>query len=144
MGISDIYMTYEQRRNIGHFANLVRIAKADGIISESEIVFLNLIAKKYNISDDKFKDIFKNTDNYPTVADLENLERIERLYDMIKIIYKDANVSKPEVASLKKIVTGLAFPLKKVDKIVEFAMKIEIENCDLERFQKEILKALKD
>ena len=52
MGISDLYLSIGQRRNISHFANIVRIAKSDNKISTEEIEFLAKISKKYNISND--------------------------------------------------------------------------------------------
>ena len=49
MGISDLYLSIGQKRNISHFANIVRIAKSDNQISSEEIEFLAKVSKKYNI-----------------------------------------------------------------------------------------------
>ena len=80
MGISDLYMSIGLKRNISHFANIVRIACSDGVITEEEIAFLQKIAMKYNIEDDKFKEIIKNPDQFPTIGHLECLERIEQVF----------------------------------------------------------------
>lgn len=143
MDISDIYMSVGQKRNISHFANIVRIAKSDGIITQEEIAFLQNVANKYNIENDKFQEIFKNPDKFPTIGHLNCLERIERLYDLVIMIKADDVVAVEEVSALRKIATGLAFPIKDIDKIVDTAIKIDIENSNLENFQKEMLESLK-
>ncbi len=140
MGISDFYMSVGLKRNISHFANMVKIAKSDKIITEEELELLVKISKKYNISDDKFKEIFKNPDKFPTIAYLECEERIERLYDLIKMVNADHQTADEEVAILRRITTGLAFPVKNVDAIVDKAIDIELSKCDLEHFKKEIWK----
>ena len=143
MGISDLYMSIGLKRNISHFANIVRIAYSDGVITEEEIAFLQKIAMKYNIEDDKFKEIIKNPDQFPTIGHLECLERIERLYDLLIMIRVDHVVAVEEVSVLRKITVGLAFPLHKVDEIVDQAIKIDIETSNFEIFQKEILNVIK-
>jgi len=140
MGISDFYLSIGLKRNISHFANMVKIAKSDKVITEEEQELLIRIAKKYNISDEKFKEIFKNPEKFPTIAHLECEERIERLYDLIKMVDADHQTADEEVAVLRRITTGLAFPIKNVDAIVDKAIEIGIEHCDLEQFKIKILK----
>lgn len=143
MDISDFYMSVGQKRNISHFANIVKIAKSDRILSQEELSLLEKIAKRYNIGKTKFKEIYKNPEKFPTIAHLDCEERIERLYDLIKMVEADHKVSIKEVAVLTKIVTGLAFPIKNIDAIVAKAIEIDVETCDLRTFQKEILKVNK-
>ena len=143
MGISDLYMSVGQKRNISHFANIVRIAYSDGVVTEEEIQFLQKIASKYNIEDDKFREIIRHPEQFPTIGHLECLERIERLYDLIIMIRADKVVSVEEVSVLSKIAVGLAFPLHKVDEIVEGAIRMDTEESDLETFQTEILDIIK-
>ncbi|MEN8125704.1 MAG: TerB family tellurite resistance protein [Bacteroidota bacterium] len=143
MAISDLYMSVGQKRNISHFANIVRIAKSDKILTKEEVALLEKIAIRYNIGNGKFKEIYKNPEKFPTIAHIECEERIERLFDLIKMVEADHTVDVKEVSVLRKIVTGLAFPTKNVNAIVAKATEIDIENCELEAFQKEILKVNK-
>ena len=142
MGISDLYMSIGQKRNISHFANIVRIAGADGIITEEEIVFLQIVAKKYNIEDDKFREILRYPERFPTIGHLECLERIERFYDLLIMIRADHVVAVEEVSVLRKIAVGLAFPLQKIDEIVDYAVTVDLDKSDLEFFQKEIFNVI--
>lgn len=143
MAILDAYMSVGLKRNISHFANMVRIAKSDKIITSEENDLLKKIAKKYNIGETKFKTIIKNPEEVPTIAHLDCEERIERLFDLITMIFSDHKKADEEVSSLKRIVVGLGFPLQNIDKIVERATQIDMENIDLESFQKKILEANK-
>jgi uncharacterized tellurite resistance protein B-like protein len=141
MTILDAYMSVGLKRDISHFANMVKIAKSDKVITKEEEELLKKIARKYDIGDEKFKEILSNPESIPTIAHLNCEERIEKLFDLITMIYSDHKKAIEEVSVLKKIVIGLGFPLQNIDKIVEFAVRIDNENYDLESFKKEILKA---
>jgi uncharacterized tellurite resistance protein B-like protein len=143
MGISDLYLSIGQRRNISHFANIVRIAKSDNNISTEEIEFLAKISKKYNISNEQFRDILKFPENIPTIAHLDCIERIERLYDLLVMVKADQHVEQQEVLMLRRIVTGLAFPLNRVDMIVDHSLEIDVSEVDVDIFTDKILKLLK-
>ena len=142
MDISDIYLSIGQKRNISHFANIVRIAKSDQEISMEEVELLSRIAKKYNISNDRFKQILRNPESIPTLAHLEFEERVERLYELLEMVEIDHKIEKREVNMLRKIVTGLAFPLQSVDKIVDHSIATDIEETDMEEFKKGMYKLL--
>jgi len=140
MSIANIYLSGDQKRNISHFANIVKIAKSDGEISKEEEDLLKAIAKKYQITDENYKTIFKDPEYYPIRAQLGCEERIERLYDLLKMVFADHKLRSMEVSILRKIVIGLAFPLKNIDDIVIQAVHLDMENCSLEKFQEEIMK----
>lgn len=143
MGISDLYLSIGQRRNISHFANIVRIAKSDNVISTEEIEFLAKVSNKYNITDEKFREILRNPERIPTIAHLDHLERIERLYDLLTMVEADKHIEKEEVSMLRRIVTGLAFPLNRVDMIVDHSIEIDTRKVSVEDFTDDILRLLK-
>ncbi len=143
MGISDLYLSIGQKRNISHFANIVRIAKSDNQISPKEIEFLAKVSKKYNISNEQFREILKFPEKIPTIAHLDCIERIERLYELMIMVKADDHVEQQEVLMLRRIATGLAFPLNRVDMIVDHSLEINIEEIDVDTFTNNILKLLK-
>ena len=143
MGISDLYLSLEQKRNISHFANIVRIAKSDNKIATEEIEFLAKVSHKYNITDEKFREILRNPEKVHTIAHLDCLERIERLYDLLTMVKADHRIEKEEVSMLRRITTGLAFPLNRVDMIVDRSLEIDVEQVSVENFSDEILRLLK-
>jgi uncharacterized tellurite resistance protein B-like protein len=143
MNISDIFLSIGQRRDISHFANIVRIAKSDNQISQEEIAFLSKVSKKYNISDENFKEILKFPENIPTIAHLDCIERIERLYELMVMVKADQQIKHEEVMTLRRIVTGLAFPLNRVDMIVDHSLTIDVGEVSMENFTDKILVLLK-
>ncbi len=143
MNISDIFLSIGQRRDISHFANIVRIAKSDNQISQEEIAFLSKVSKKYNITDENFKEILKFPENIPTIAHLDCIERIERLYELMVMVKADHQIQHEEVMMLRRIVTGLAFPLNRVDMIVDHSITINVEEVSMENFTDKILILLK-
>jgi len=143
MSISDLYMSLEQKRNISHFANIVRIAKSDNKIVTEEIEFLAKVSHKYNITDEKFREILRNPEKVPTIAYLDCLERIERLYDLLTMVKADHQVQKEEVSMLRRITTGLAFPLNRVDMIVDHSIEMDVDHISVEDFSDKILRLLK-
>lgn len=143
MGISDLYLSIGQKRNISHFANIVRIAKSDNQISPEEIEFLGKISKKYSISDEQFKEIIKFPEKIPTIAHLDCIERIERLYELLGMVKADEHVEQQEILMLRRIVTGLAFPLNRVDMIVEHSIAMDLDGVSVDAFTDNILKLLK-
>ena len=143
MGISDLYLGIGQKRNISHFANIVRIAKSDNQISPEEIEFLGKISEKYNISDEQFRDIIKFPEKIPTIAHLDCVERIERLYELLGMVKADNHVEQQEILMLRRIVTGLAFPLNRVDMIVDHSIAMDLDGVSVDSFTDNILKLLK-
>lgn len=141
MSISDLYLSGDQQRNISHFANIVKIAKADDVIMHGEEELLRKIARRYHINDAKYKEIFNHPEKYPVQAHLDNEERIERFFDLVKMVFADDSSSINEVAVLKSIAIGLGFPIKKIDAIIECAMKMDLKSIDIDTFHKAIMKA---
>lgn len=143
MGISDLYMSVGQKRSISHFANIVRIAKSDQNISPEEVEMLSKIARKYNISNEQFKQILKEPEKIPTIGYLECEERVESLYELLQMVEADHKIEKSEVSMLKKIVVGLAFPIHAIDDVVEHAIQTDLEVTDLDAFKRDMFKLLK-
>ena len=143
MGNEDRYKDVGHKRNVSHFANIVRIAKSDGEVSTEEMRLLSEIAEKYNISREQFDEIVKNPDQVPSLAHLEFEERLERLYELLQMVEADRRIEKSEVTTMRNIVNGLAFPFNEVDKIVMQSLKTDLEVTDLNRFKRDMYKLLK-
>ena len=133
----------EDKKNLSHFANIVRIAKSDQEVSTEEMELLFKIAKKYKISDEQIKNILADPDSIPTLELLELEERIERLYELMLMIEADREMTWDEIDTLKKIVTGLSFPFNQIDKIVKETLKTDIYVTDLNNFKRDIYKLLR-
>ena len=138
MGISDYNLSGDQQRNIDHFASIVRLALADGIVSEGEEKLLKRLAKRFHILEDKYKDIIENPDQYSVDAPLSYDKRIERLYDLSKMVMADGEVLEEELTVLRRVSIGLGFPTKNVDTIANESIRLISEDIDIEDFMKGI------
>tara|TARA_R110001583_G_scaffold21685_3_gene82114 strand:- start:2327 stop:2761 length:435 start_codon:yes stop_codon:yes gene_type:complete len=138
MAISDYNLSGDQKRNIEHFASIVCLALADEVITEGETKMLNRLARRFHILEEKYSDIIENPNKYPVNAPHSYNERIERLYDLTKMIYSDDEVSVKEVGVLRKICVGLGFPINNVEKVASEAIHLILNDNDLEDFTKAI------
>jgi len=138
MSISNYNLSGDQKRNVEHFASIVKLALADDIITEGEEKLLKRLAKRFHILDDKYKEILENPNNYPLKGFHSYDERIEHLFDLAKMIYADDSVSIKEVSVLRKICVGLGFPLNNAEKVADEAIHLILKDSDLEDFTKAI------
>ena len=89
------------------------------------------------------RDIIKYPEKVPTIAHLDCLERIERLYDLLIMVKVDHQIEREEVSMLRRIVTGLAFPLNRVDMIVDHSLTLDVDEISVDTFTTKILQLLK-
>lgn len=138
MSISNYNLTGDQKHNINHFASVVKLAMADGIITDGEEKLLKRVAKHLHILEEKYRDILENYAEYPIVTPHNYEERIELLYDYAKMIFADESASGDEAKVLRKICVGLGFPIDNVDKVSDEAIHLVLNDNNLEDFTKAI------
>tara|TARA_R110001583_G_scaffold35585_3_gene118258 strand:+ start:71827 stop:72261 length:435 start_codon:yes stop_codon:yes gene_type:complete len=138
MAVSDYNLSGDQKRNIAHFASIVKLAMADNVITEGEEKLLKRVAKHLHILEEKYTDILKNYADYPMHTPHNYNERIERLYDFGKMIYADKEVASVEAKVLRRICVGLGFPIDNVEKVTDETIHLILNNNDLEDFTKAI------
>ena len=138
MAISDAFLSGGHKRNLGHFASIVKMALVDNVITEGEEKFLKRKARSLNISDEEVTKILKNPDAYPMNPPVGYDESIIRLYRLTSMLYADDTPSQEEVNFLKRIIVGLGFPVKNVDKIASEAVHLIMNNNDEEDFAEAI------
>ena len=141
MSISDIYASGTHKENVSHFANLVRLALVDDVIKNGERKLLNRLAKGLGIAKHEYKDIIKNLQNYPIAPPISYDERIERLYNLTKMILVDNEISKRQVSLLQRIAIGLGFLKNSLKKVNYEAIRLVMNDADLDDFTKAIKKA---
>jgi len=138
MSISDYYSSGIHKNNLGHFACIVKLAMADEVITDGERELLESLAKRLDISNEEYKKIVKNPDKYPINPPVSYDTRIERLYNLVQMIFADEEVSKEEISILHRVVIGLGFPQDNVEKVSDEALHLVMNNDNLEDFTKAI------
>ncbi|MDA9126328.1 TerB family tellurite resistance protein [Flavobacteriaceae bacterium] len=138
MTFADLFNSGFTTRNQDHFASIVKVAFSDNFISEEEKTFLDRLAQKLDISKESYASILKDYKSHPINPPASLEKRIERLYDLARIVHIDHIRDVHEITMLSKIAIGLGFDTKIVSKVVHKALKLVFEKVDLEVFKKEM------
>lgn len=138
MSISDLFDSGFKKRNEDHFAAIVRVAMDDGIITEDEKAFLNRLAQNLNISEAEYKTILKDYQCHPINPPVSYDLRLERLYDLVRMVHVDQIHGDSEHRLLNKIGVGLGFHAVNVKYIVDKALTLVKNGVDLDTFIEQI------
>ena len=138
MSISDLFNSGFQKRNQDHFASIVRVAKSGGEITNEEKSFLDRLALNLNISEDNYKEILKDYMSHPINPPTSYTRRIERLYDLSRMVYVDHHLGDKQTLLLEKLSIGLGFTPKNATHMVHKALALVKEGVDFDTFVDEI------
>lgn len=134
MSFSDLFDSGFKKRNEDHFASIVRVAMDDGIISTEEKAFIDRLARNLDISKEEYKIILKDYKSHPINAPHSYDLRLERLYDLARMVYVDHIKGDHEETLLRKIAVGLGFHPENVKYIVDKALTLVNNGVDLDTF----------
>lgn len=134
MPFSDLFDSEFKSRNKGHFSAIVRVAIADGDLSPEEKNFLDKLAVKLEISPDEYEEILENPLKYPVNPPSLYLQRLERLYDLSRMVYVDQVLGPKQKEVLSKFALALGFTPANVSLIVEKALSLLILHVDQDTF----------
>lgn len=134
MSISDLFDSEFKSRNKGHFSAIVRVALADGNVSKEEQAFLDKLAHKLDISKEDYEEILENPLKYPINPPTMHVQRLERLYDLGRMVHVDHQLGDKQDLMLKRFGLALGFTPGNVNYIVDKAMKLIDAKADLDTF----------
>ena len=134
MSISDLFDSGFKKRNEDHFASIVRVAMSDGVINDAEQQFLDRLARNLDISDLDYKQILKNYKTQPINPPLSYDNRLERLYDLARMVWADHIEGDNQVSMLNKLCVGLGFNPENVKYIADKALSLVYYEVDLDEF----------
>lgn len=134
MSISDLFDSEFKSRNKGHFSAIVRVAMADGIMSPEERAFLDKLASKLEISENEYNEILENPLKYPINPPYLHTQRLERLYDLGRMVHVDHQLGDKQDLLLRKFALALGFTPSNVNYIVDKALSLIDQKVDSEVF----------
>ena len=138
MSFSDLFDSEFKQRNKGHFSSIVRLALADGVFAPEERAFLDKLAIRLEISAAEYEEILENPTKYPINPPYLNAKRIERLYDLARMVNVDHQLGDNQELMLHKLCLGLGFTTENVHNVVTTALALADQKADLEVFTTEI------
>ena len=134
MSFSDLFDSEFKQRNRGHFSSIVRVALTDGKFSPEEKAFLDKLAVRLEISPAEYEEILENPLKYPINPPYLYEQRIERLYDLARIVHVDHHLGDKQELLLRKIGVGIGFNADNIQYIVDKALKLVDKEVDLDTF----------
>lgn len=134
MSISDLFDSGFKNRNKGHFSAIVRVAMENGHLSEEERHFLDKLAKELEISTEEYKEILENPLRYPINPPYLHVHRLERLFDLSRMVYADHILGPRQKEILTRFALALGFTPGNVHYIVDKALSLLVLNVDLDTF----------
>ena len=134
MGFLDLYSSGEHRRNLAHFASLATLASIDGEISSEEKKMLDQFADKLDITTSEYEEVMRKENKYPIDPPNTSEKRLERLYDLFRIIFSDHKIDEEEMVLLKRYAIGLGFAGDSADKIIEKSVDIFSGRLDFDDY----------
>ncbi len=134
MAFSDLFTPGFKQRNRDHFAAIVRVALADGIITDEEKAFINRTAINLEIDDEVVEQIMAAPEKYPINPPATEQRRLERLYDLTRMVLADLIADESEKTLLHRLVIGLGFPAEEATAVTEKAIALIVDGQDEDDF----------
>ena len=138
MSISDLFDNEFKSRNKSHFASIVRVATSDGDLNKLEKEFLDKLAIRLEISHDEYEEILEDPSKFPINPPHLHVQRLERLYDLSRMVYADHVLGPKQKEVLAKFALALGFTPGNVNYIVDKSLSLLVMNVDLDTFIYEI------
>lgn len=140
MSFSNLFESGFKKRNENHFAAIVRVAMSDGIINDAEKAFLDRLATRLDITETNYKEILKNYLSYPINAPHSYDRRLERLYDLARMVWADRIEGPNQLGLLEKLCIGLGFNQDNVKYIADKALTLVHYEVNLDEFTEKMKK----
>lgn len=134
MSFSDLFDSEFKQRNKGHFSAIARVALADGSLAQEEKNFLDKLATNLEISTSEYEEILENPLKYPINPPYLYSQRLERLYDLARMVHVDHQLGDNQEVLLKRFSLALGFTPGNVDYIVAKALALIDQKVDLDTF----------
>ena len=134
MSINDLYSSNSANNNLAHFASIASLAAVDGVIDDEEMKLLVRFADRLQISDKQFKEVMKKENKYPITPQVSFEKRLERLYDLLRIVFTDGHIEQTEEVLLRKYAIGLGFSVAKAEEILKRSITIFSGKIDFEDY----------
>ncbi|WP_435412850.1 TerB family tellurite resistance protein [Psychroserpens mesophilus] len=134
MSFSELFESGFKKRNEDHFAAIVRVAMSDGVINDAEKAFLDRLATRLDITEADYKEILKDYKSHPINPPLSYDMRLERLYDLARMVWADHIEGPDQAGLLEKLAVGLGFNQDNVKYITDKALTLVHYEVDLDEF----------
>ena len=134
MSVQDLYSSNSANNNLAHFASIASLAAVDGHIDDAEMKLLERFAQRLQISDADFKVVMKRENKYPIPHQVSFEKRLERFFDLVRMVFIDGAIDNDEKVLLTRYAIGLGFSAEKADEIIKRSTDIFTGKIDFEDY----------
>ena len=134
MSINDLYSSNSANNNLAHFASIASLAAVDGVVDDEEMKLLVRFAERLQISEKQFKKVMKKKNKYPITPQVSFKKRLERFYDLLRMVFTDGHIDEAEEHLLRKYAIGLGFSVAKSEEILKRSITIFTGKIDFEDY----------
>lgn len=123
-----------------HFKNLLSIAFIDGVLDKTELEFLFKKSNRFYLTKEELDGVIENS-MYVKPMDISNdLERAEKMYDLVKMMLLDGEVDEAEHRLCLIFGVNLGYSAESVEEII----KLAVDMVDNGNKTKEIVQAIQN
>jgi len=108
-------------------------------MSREEKEFLDKLAIRLEISASEYEEILENPLKYPINPPYLHSQRLERLYDLSRMVYADHVLGPKQKEILTKFALALGFTPGNVPLIIDKALSLLVMDVDLDTFVYEMI-----
>ena len=95
---------------------------------------MDRFANKLDITEDEYKEVMKSDNKYPINPPASSEERLERLFDLFRIIFVDNVIDEEERALITKYAIGLGYRSESANLIIKRSIDIFSGRIDFEDY----------
>ena len=129
----------ERRENIKKQLNiLIQLARIDGNFAQEEKSFIREFGRKYNISRSELKEIEHNSEQLGDISAFTMDEKIEVLYNAIRLAKADRRILPNEIVYCQEIATKLGFKRSVIDAILPLVIDLPLEQINYSSVRRKI------
>jgi hypothetical protein len=107
-----------KKQNIEYFVHLVRIALADDIISDNEMLLLCRLGKKLGFTELETETLINSTVKYDYIPPSDFDKRFEQVYGIVKMTLADGVIDDNEMRLASSFARNSGFAEKEIPKLL--------------------------
>jgi uncharacterized tellurite resistance protein B-like protein len=107
-----------KKQNIEYFVHLVRIALADDIITDNEMLLLRRLGKKLGFTELETETLINSTGKYDYIPPSDFDKRFEQVYDIVKMTLADGVIDDSEMRLASSFARSSGFSENEIPKLL--------------------------
>ena len=123
----------------GHFLNLYMIALSDNSFDEKELETILRIGEEKGISQYEFEKIIINPTSINIEVPTEFIDKINLLYDFVRVIWSDGKIEEDEKVSFMKYCKKFGFQKEESQELFDWLIGFAKKNITNSELEKEIM-----